>query len=73
MLTEPHRNTEDEDFVHFLMAGATAKGEFHCSECGYGVIVHRALPACPMCRNEVWERALWSPFARTELAAKASS
>jgi rubrerythrin len=69
--TEEHPRTQSADYVHFLTTGAAAKGEFHCSSCGYGVIVHRALPACPMCRGEIWERALWSPFARTALSTKA--
>jgi Zn finger protein HypA/HybF involved in hydrogenase expression len=37
-----------------LSAGASARGEFHCSECGYGITVHRALPTCPMCRGTEW-------------------
>ena len=52
------------DFVSFLSAGALAKGEFHCAECGYGVTVYRTLPVCPMCSGSSWERAAWSPFSR---------
>jgi hypothetical protein len=37
-----------------LVAGTAARGEFHCSECGYGITVHRALPTCPMCRGTEW-------------------
>jgi rubrerythrin len=33
-----------------------AAGEFRCADCGYGVIVQRVLPPCPMCRGAVWER-----------------
>jgi rubrerythrin len=54
----------DADYVEFWKAGVSAKGEFRCAECGYGVTVHRALPACPMCTGEIWEQADWSPFAR---------
>jgi hypothetical protein len=50
------------DFVDFLHAGSSAKGEFHCSECGYGVTIFRALPVCPMCGGEAWEQSTWSPF-----------
>jgi hypothetical protein len=37
-----------------LRAGAAARGDFVCSDCGYGVWVNRALPVCPMCRGESW-------------------
>jgi hypothetical protein len=37
-----------------FVAGATARGEFHCTECGYGISVHRALPTCPMCQGTEW-------------------
>ncbi len=46
-------------------AGGRAKGEFRCSECGYGVVVSGSLPICPMCRGETWEQAAWRPFTRT--------
>jgi hypothetical protein len=35
-------------------AGVAAKGEFHCAGCGYGIVVHRGLPACPMCHGSDW-------------------
>jgi hypothetical protein len=35
-------------------AGASARGEFQCAECGYGIVVHRDLPTCPMCHGENW-------------------
>jgi len=38
-----------------LHAGQAARGEFRCADCGYGVTIRRALPACPMCRGEDWE------------------
>jgi rubrerythrin len=56
-----------EDFVEFLLTGVQVKGEFHCSECGYGVTVSRELPTCPMCGNDSWEQTSWSPFARARL------
>jgi hypothetical protein len=52
------------DYIRFWPAGEPVKGEFHCSECGYGVAVYRELPRCPMCGGEVWEQASWSPFSR---------
>jgi rubrerythrin len=61
--TETSRAASDE-FVEFWAAGETVKGEFHCSECGYGVTIVRALPICPMCGGDAWEQAPWSPFTR---------
>ena len=58
------RETQDGDFVEFLLAGVKVKGEFHCAECGYGVTIYRALPVCPMCGGESWEQSAWSPFGR---------
>jgi hypothetical protein len=37
-----------------FVAGAAARGEFQCAGCGYGIVVHRALPECPMCRGADW-------------------
>jgi rubrerythrin len=45
-----------DGFVAFLEAGVPVAGEFRCSECGYGVTVHRELPRCPMCGGAAWER-----------------
>jgi hypothetical protein len=52
------------EFVEFFVAGTFATGEFHCSECGYGVTVHAELPSCPMCAGTSWEQAAWSPLSR---------
>jgi rubrerythrin len=52
------------DFVEFWVTGQSVKGEFHCSECGYGVTIVRALPPCPMCGGTAWEQSAWSPFKR---------
>ena len=54
----------EADYVEFRVAGTKAKGEFRCSECGYGVAIHSSLPLCPMCGGETWEEAAWSPFGR---------
>jgi rubrerythrin len=56
--------TKADDYVEFWPAGKTVKGEFHCSECGYGVTIVRALPVCPMCGGSFWEQTSWSPFSR---------
>ncbi len=50
-------------------AGGHAKGEFRCSECGYGVVVSKTLPSCPMCHGDTWESAPWRPFTRAHGAA----
>jgi rubrerythrin len=34
---------------------APVAGEFRCAECGYGVVVQRVLPQCPMCGGTAWE------------------
>jgi hypothetical protein len=36
-------------------AGAEISGEFRCAHCGYGAVVQRVLPPCPMCSGTVWE------------------
>jgi rubrerythrin len=46
-----------------LVAGLRAEGEFRCVECGYGVIVRKELPQCPMCRGLLWEVPTDSPLA----------
>jgi rubrerythrin len=61
-------NTTPDDYVEFFARGAIVTGEFHCSECGYGVTVHAELPRCPMCGGESWEQAPWSPFTRQHQA-----
>lgn len=53
-----------DEFVEFVPSGERAKGEYHCSECGYGVTVFSVLPRCPMCGGASWEQSAWSPFAR---------
>jgi rubrerythrin len=55
---------EATDFVAFFMTGQPATGEFHCSQCGYGVIVERELPRCPMCSGTAWEQPGWSAISR---------
>jgi rubrerythrin len=54
---------EPADVPVFLAAGLQAEGEFHCAECGYGVIVRTELPQCPMCRGLAWEGPADGPFA----------
>lgn len=47
---------EDPGLVDFFAAGSDATGEFRCADCGYGAVVQRVLPSCPMCQGSVWER-----------------
>lgn len=58
------RSSVDEEggFVAFFHTGDSVKGEFHCSECRYGVTICRTLPRCPMCGGQTWEQTAWSPF-----------
>jgi rubrerythrin len=51
----------------FLTAGAAGRGEYHCAECGYGIVTSRLLPVCPMCGSRVWEPSSSSPFTRTRV------
>jgi rubrerythrin len=46
---------DDSGFVDFAVMGTEVSGEYRCSDCGYGAVVHRALPPCPMCGGAVWE------------------
>jgi hypothetical protein len=43
-------------------AGASARGEFHCGGCGYGISVRRQLPTCPMCRGTEWHPSYARPI-----------
>jgi hypothetical protein len=45
----------DRGFTGFAVAGTARAGEFRCSDCGYGAVVQRVLPLCPMCGGSVWE------------------
>jgi rubrerythrin len=49
----------------FFSAGSAGFGEFRCTECGYGIVARRLLPACPMCRGRSWEDPLTSPVGRS--------
>jgi hypothetical protein len=36
-------------------SGTEAKGEFVCLRCGYGIVVSRVLPSCPMRGGASWQ------------------
>jgi hypothetical protein len=42
-------------FADFAAAGTETSGDVRCADCGYGAVVHGALPLCPMCGGSVWE------------------
>ena len=46
---------DESGFADFAVTGEDVSGEFRCSNCGYGAVVRRALPPCPMCGGTVWE------------------
>src|SRR5215471_180645 len=46
---------DDPGFADFVVAGTRASGEFRCADCGYGAVVQRLLPQCPMCGGTVGE------------------
>jgi len=46
---------DDPGFVEFMVTGTEISGEFRCADCGYGAVVLRVLPPCPMCGGAVWE------------------
>src|SRR6266576_3535253 len=56
----------EDEYVEFWPAGTLAKGQFSCAACGNRWTVHRVLPRCMVCSERLWERADWSPFARSE-------
>ena len=53
----------DEEFVEFVRAGEHVVGAFECVACSYGAVVRGPLPSCPTCRETLWERSTWTPFA----------
>ena len=46
---------DESGFVDFAATGTQVSGEFRCADCGYGAVVYRELPQCPMCGGTVWE------------------
>jgi rubrerythrin len=54
--SQPAAPLDDSGFAEFVVTGTPVSGDFRCAECGYGAVVHRALPQCPMCGGTVWER-----------------
>lgn len=62
------KTLESAGLVDVLATGRPAVGEFHCSGCGYGVIVQRELPRCPMCGGAAWEQPGWRAIRRRAAA-----
>jgi hypothetical protein len=67
-LQQPSASTQaqamEDEFVEFFRAGDRTAGAFECVGCGYGAVIRAELPTCPVCRGSLWERSLWTPFAR---------
>ena len=57
---------DDTGFADFVLAGTHVSGEFRCADCGYGAVVQRELPQCPMCAGTIWESRL--PRANRDVA-----
>jgi hypothetical protein len=38
--------------------------EYRCAACGYGIVVYRQPPGCPMCSEARWEHVEWRPFSQ---------
>jgi rubrerythrin len=47
--------SDDSVFVDFADAETDVSGDFRCTDCGYGAVVRRRLPPCPMCGGTLWE------------------
>ena len=57
----------DPDLAHATpaklhAAGDMGNGDYRCAECGYGIVVLRVLPTCPMCRGQEWIEREVAPF-----------
>ncbi|HZO97050.1 MAG TPA: hypothetical protein VFB42_06725 [Gaiellaceae bacterium] len=65
----------DDETIDFQPAGTQATGQYRCADCGYGVMIHSELPACPMCSGTWWEPVAWTPFrnARAQVGAGQAS
>jgi predicted RNA-binding Zn-ribbon protein involved in translation (DUF1610 family) len=46
---------DESVFVDFEVTETDVSGEFRCTDCGYGAIIRRGLPPCPMCGGTFWE------------------
>jgi rubrerythrin len=46
---------DDATVLEFAVTGTDVAGEFRCADCGYGAVLRRALPLCPMCGGASWE------------------
>jgi rubrerythrin len=39
-----------------IARGTGTSRELYCGGCGYGIVVRREPPSCPMCRANAWSR-----------------
>lgn len=61
MLSE--RSVSEQPLDEELRALAAVAAEYRCVDCGYGAMLRRTLPACPMCGGSHWEDWASSPLA----------
>jgi rubredoxin len=63
------REAEDSEVERGMVAaGGGRKGkraEYRCAACGYGIVVHRRPPGCPMCGEARWEHVEWRPSSQS--------
>lgn len=57
-----HVGVQVEESAGRVVPTAEVPLELRCADCGYGAVVHRVVPLCPMCSGTVWE--LRRPVAR---------
>jgi len=59
------REAEDSEVERGMVAAGGGRkgkrGEYRCAACGYGIVVHRRPPGCPMCGEARWEHVEWRP------------
>jgi rubrerythrin len=53
-----------------VAAGRKGKrAQYYCAACGYGIVVYRRPPGCPMCGEGRWEHVEWRPSGVREPVA----
>ena len=61
---EMHSVADDVALALTGRSGEAANGDFRCAACGYGVVVLRSLPRCPMCAGQIWVASDRGPLRR---------
>ena len=55
MLQDVDVQVDDSVLVDYASTETDGSREFRCTDCGYGAIIRRGLPPCPMCGGSLWE------------------